>query len=258
MQLNQVFKLKEPKLPVERIKGTIHSEPTRYKPIESGAWSLLPWGKGRNERKKCKQRLHRGEVGDSSSHSKWNRQPCQSRWSDKGKRPASRPSAVYPWVNWHLWYSPPSLTWQMLTLATERRQADGPWPYREKIFDASHLWHDWFSFSSPSLWEVARAGSLRPGAPWPPTCGRCEAGNRWRQKPKKSIGPVSQGRVGRLLKTQSRHAFAAWCGSTAHLRTQWISPFPDLFIHLVQLCTSSSETRNPSPLSQSGNGASES
>lgn len=130
----------------------------------------------------------------------------------------------------------------MLTLATERRQADGPWPYREKIFDASHLWHDWFSFSSPSLWEVARAGSLRPGAPWPPTCGRCEAGNRWRQKPKKSIGPVSQGRVGRLLKPQSRHAFAAWCGSTAHLRTQWISPFPDLFIHLVQLCTSPSET----------------
>lgn len=151
------------------------------------------------------------------------------------------------------------LVWldRCLTLATERRQADGPWPYREKIFDASHLWHDWFSFSSPSLWEVARAGSLRPGAPWPPTCGRCEAGNRWRQKPKKSIGPVSQGRVGRLLKTQSRHAFAAWCGSTAHLRTQWI-PRSWLFIYLLLLPTSLSETRNPSPLSQPGKGASES
>lgn len=87
------------------------------------------------------------------------------------------------------------LVWldRCLTFATERRQADGPWPYREKIFDASHLWHDWFSFSSPSLWEVARAGSVRPGAPWPPTCGRCEAGNRWRQKPQKSIGPCQSG-----------------------------------------------------------------
>lgn len=152
------------------------------------------------------------------------------------------------------------LVWldRCLTLATEWRQADGPWPYREKIFDASHLWHDWFSFSSPSLWEVARAGSLRPGAPWPPTCGCCEAGNRWRQKPKKSIGPVSQGRVGRLLKTQSRHAFAAWCGSTAHLRTQWISPFLDFFIYLALLCTPLSKTRNPSPLSQPGKGASKS
>lgn len=132
------------------------------------------------------------------------------------------------------------LVWldRCLTLATEWRQADGPWPYRGKIFDASHLWHDWFSFSGPSLWEVARAGSLRPGAPWPPTCGRCEAGNRWRQKPKKSIGPVSQGPGGRLLKTQSRHVFAAWCGSTAHLRTHWISPFPYLFIYLALLYTS--------------------
>lgn len=126
------------------------------------------------------------------------------------------------------------LVWldRCLTLATEWRQADGSWPYRGKIFDASHLWHDWFSFSGPSLWEVARAGSLRPGAPWPPTRGRCEAGNRWRQKPKKSIGPVSQGRGGRLLKTQSRHVFAARCGSPAHLRTHWISPSPYLFTWL--------------------------
>lgn len=107
-----------------------------------------------------------------------------------------------------------------------------------KFFDASHLWHDWFSFSGPSLWEVARAGSLSPGAPWPPTHGRCEAGNRWRQKPKKSIGPVSQRRGGRLLKTQSRHVFAAWCRSTAHLRTHWISPSPSLFIYSALLCTS--------------------
>lgn len=131
------------------------------------------------------------------------------------------------------------LVWldRCLTLATEWRQADGSWPYRGKIFDASHLWHDWFSFSGPSLWEVARAGSLRPGAPWPPTRGRCEAGNRWRQKPKKSIGPVSQRRGGRLLKTQSRHVFAAWCGSPAHLRTHWISPSPYLFIYLALLYT---------------------
>lgn len=132
------------------------------------------------------------------------------------------------------------LAWldRCLTLATEWRQADGSWPYRGKFFDASHLWHDWFSFSGPSLWEVARAGSLSPGAPWPPTHGRCEAGNRWRQKPKKSIGPVSQRRGGRLLKTQSRHVFAAWCRSTAHLRTHWISPSPSLFIYSALLCTS--------------------
>lgn len=131
------------------------------------------------------------------------------------------------------------LAWldRCLTWATEWRQADGSWPYRRKIFDASHLWHDWFSFSGPSLWEVARAGSLSPGAPWPSTRGRCEAGNRWRQKPKKSIGPVSQGRGGRLLKTQSRRVFAAWCRSTAHLRTHWISPSPSLFIYSARLCT---------------------
>lgn len=55
------------------------------------------------------------------------------------------------------------------------------------------------------------------------TYGRCEAENWWRQKPKKSIGPVSQWGGERLLKTQSRHVLAAWCGSTAHLRTHWIS-----------------------------------
>lgn len=55
------------------------------------------------------------------------------------------------------------------------------------------------------------------------TYGRCEAENWWRQKPKKSIGPVSQWGGERLLKTQSRHILAAWCGSTAHLRTHWIS-----------------------------------
>lgn len=153
------------------------------------------------------------------------------------------------------------LVWldRCLTLATEWRQADGSWPYRGKIFDASHLWHDWFSFSSPSLWEVARAGSLCPGAPWPPTRGHCEAGNRWRQKPKKSIGPVSQGRGGRLLKTQSRHVFAAWCGSTAHLRTHWISPSPYLFIYLALLYTSfylfgGGGLERPSPFRQWGRG----
>lgn len=51
------------------------------------------------------------------------------------------------------------------------------------------------------------------------TYGRCEAENWWRQKPKKSIGPVSQWGGERLLKTQSRHVLAAWCASTAHLRT---------------------------------------
>lgn len=125
-----------------------------------------------------------------------------------------------------------------LTLATEWRQADGSWPYRGKIFDASHLWHDWFSFSGPSLWEVVRVGSRSPGAPWPPTHGRCEAGNRWRQKPKKSIGPVSQGRGGRLLKTQSRHAFAAQRRPAAHRRARCISPSPASFICVALLCTS--------------------
>lgn len=54
------------------------------------------------------------------------------------------------------------------------------------------------------------------------TYGRCEAENWWRQKPKKSIGPVSQWGGKHLLKTQSRHVLAAWC---AHLRTHWISYF---------------------------------
>lgn len=55
------------------------------------------------------------------------------------------------------------------------------------------------------------------------TYGRCEAENWWRQKPKKSIGPVSQWGGERLLKTQSRHVLAAWCRSSAHLRKHWIS-----------------------------------
>lgn len=83
------------------------------------------------------------------------------------------------------------------------------------------------------------------------TYGRCEAENWWRQKPKKSIGPVSQWGGERLLKTQSRHVLAAWCGSTAHLRTHWISnilfffyfcvntPFTYLFLNL--LCCKISE-----------------
>jgi hypothetical protein len=41
------------------------------------------------------------------------------------------------------------------------------------------------------------------------------------------------------------------------LRTQWI-PRSWLFIYLLLLPTSLSETRNPSPLSQPGKGASES
>lgn len=175
------------------------------------------------------QRLNGEKMGDSSSKIKRKRQSCHPDGQTKGRSSLTplQPTHGLTGISntFHLvWLD------RCLTLATEWRQADGPWPYRGKIFDASHLWHDWFSFSNPSLGEVARAGSLRPGAPWPPTCGRCEAGNRWRQKPKKSIGPVSQGRGGRLLKTQSRHGFAAWCGSTAHLRTHWIPP--SLFIYL--------------------------
>lgn len=67
-----------------------------------------------------------------------------------------------------------------------------------------------------------------------PDMRRLWSWKRWRQKPKKSIGPVSQGRGGRLLKTQSRHVFAAWCGSTAHLRTHWISP--SLIYLFIWLC----------------------
>lgn len=162
-------------------------------------------------------------MGDSHSKLKQKCRSCHPGWPDnrRGSLTPPRPTHGLTGIANTL-----HLVWldRCLTLATEWRQADGPWPYRGKIFDASHLWHDWFSFSSPSLREVARAASPRPGAPWPPTCGRCEAGNRWRQKPKKSIGPVSQGRGGRLLKTQSRHVFAARCGSTAHLRTHWIRP----------------------------------
>lgn len=54
-----------------------------------------------------------------------------------------------------------------LTFAAEWRQPDGPRPYRGKIFDASHLWHDWFSFSGPSLLAVAKAACLSPRVPWP-------------------------------------------------------------------------------------------
>lgn len=170
-------------------------------------------------------------MGGASSKTKWERPPCHPDGQTKRRgsiTPAQSTHGLTGISNtFHLvWLD------RCLTLATEWRQADGSWPYRGKIFDASHLWHDWFSFSGPSLWEVARAGSLRPGVPWPPTRGRWEAGNRWRQKPKKSIGPVSQGRGGRLLKTQSRHVFAARCGSTAHLRTHWISPSPYLFIYI--------------------------
>lgn len=64
------------------------------------------------------------------------------------------------------------------------------------------------------------------------TYGRCEAENWWRQKPKKSIGPVSQWGGERLLKTQSRHVLAAWCGSTARLRTHWIPHFLFISIYL--------------------------
>lgn len=65
------------------------------------------------------------------------------------------------------------------------------------------------------------------------TYGRCEAENWWRQKPKKSIGPVSQWGGKRLLKTQSRHVLAAWCASTAHLRTHWISDFYSICVLLL-------------------------
>lgn len=76
------------------------------------------------------------------------------------------------------------------------------------------------------------------------TYGRCEAENWWRQKPKKSIGPVSQWGGERLLKTQSRHVLAARCGSAAHLRTHWISRVFYLF-NLLFFLTSALTHRLP-------------
>lgn len=74
------------------------------------------------------------------------------------------------------------LAWfdRCLTSAPEWRQPDGPFPYRGNIFDASHLWHDWFSFNGPSLldvWKEQRRGYALPrspslsSSPWPQHMG---------------------------------------------------------------------------------------